>query len=97
MSKGPKHTDLIIESLKKDRQILSNKCIKGGDNNTHLCSRVDNRDSMYCSVYAYPEAMWKNGDCLMADDQLRTTTKIETKRIRVGQQKSHRRKKRNRK
>jgi hypothetical protein len=96
MSKGPKHTDHVVESLRNSRQHISNKCMKGADpdKNTeaHLCSRIDG--VMHCSVYAFPEAMWRNGDCLMADEQLRTDTAPRTKhgKIRVGQQKSYRRK-----
>ena len=75
--------DKVIKELIADRQPLVEKC----RNDEGCCSRAD-VDQQLCKVYAYPTAMWKNGDCLMADNNLRTETAPKaTTKVRVGQQK----------
>jgi acetyl-CoA carboxylase alpha subunit len=96
MAKNAIHTDKVVEELRAKRQPLSTKCSKMNPEEYHLCSRADNTVNA-CSVYAYPEQMWRNGkDCLMADDVLRTDLAKRTKhgKIRVGQQKGRKKKSR---
>lgn len=59
------------------------------DGKIHLCSRTDvNEKGVYCKVYAFPSAKWRNGDCPMADDELRTVVETDPQgKVRVGQQK----------
>jgi len=45
----------------------------------------------FCSVYAFPKAKWRNGDCNMADHIEIEAAKKE--KIRVGQQKQKQKKK----
>lgn len=70
-----------ISELRMIRQPLARKCMKDG----HICSR---HDEAYCGTYAFPAAMWRLGDCLMADTKLRTAVqKADVSKVRVGQQK----------
>lgn len=74
-----------IEQLRKKRQMITSNCVRDG----HTCSRVD---EAFCSVYAFPKAKWRLGDCPMADRELRTDQpKADKGKVRVGQQKQRRR------
>ena len=82
----------IIDELMKLRQPLNTKCKKDvKDGVPIVCSRADEE---YCSIYAFPTKKWKNGDCPMADETLRTVIEEEpTTKVRVGQQKGRKKKK----
>ena len=93
MAKSSIRTDKVVEELKVIRQMLSTKCAKkegeGDEEQVITCSRAD---GVYCSVYAFPEAKWRSGDCPMADSELKTVVEVETKgKVRVGQQKQKKR------
>lgn len=68
------------------REGLDPKCSRDGA----VCSRAD---GTVCNVYAFPAAKWRNGDCPMADNDLRETTAIRPPKgkVRVGQQKQQKR------
>lgn len=89
MSRGPKHTDKVVAELRTMKQHVVAQCLANDDKS---CSRVDIVESpsimACCSTYYSPKAAWRNGDCPMADEHLKT--KIDTKtgeKVRVGQQK----------
>lgn len=100
MGKGAIQTDRVIEQLRINRQKLNEKCIQmvtvktkirgKEETNTyeHRCSNAT--DTGVCQSYAYPDKMWRIGNCLRADEPLRTpVVKQSTEKVRVGQQKQH--------
>jgi hypothetical protein len=77
----------IIKELKAQREDLHVKCKKAieEEDRIHTCSRAE---GLCCSVYAFPKAKWRNGDCPMADTELREIVEqVQEQKIRVGQQK----------
>lgn len=76
-----------IAELKKQRRKLSVRCTKDG----HRCSRAD---GAYCGTYAFPAIKWRLGDCPMADRELRTVITSDKTKVRVGQQKQKKGRKR---
>jgi hypothetical protein len=92
LSRNSIQTDKVIESLKQNRMIISEKCSKQleGEEGVHVCSQVDGE---FCNVYAYPDVAWRRDDCPMADEKLKENYVEPTKqKIRVGQQKQKKRK-----
>jgi len=92
MSKGPKHTNKIVEEMKANlKPILDGKCSKmitvpKEGELLYKCSRATEGNT--CKVYQMPELQWRRGDCPMADNPLRTVIEVEdTSKVRVGQQK----------
>jgi len=57
------------------------------------CSRIDD-DGIHCSAYIKPALMWKLGPCALSTHTVIKETKAQEK-IRIGQQKQHRLKKKN--
>lgn len=83
--------DKRTKELMADRQGLVPQCFADTATLAGICSRADAEQEL-CNVYAYPAAKWRNGDCPMADNSLRTDTAPKTKtKIRVGQQKQRKR------
>ena len=93
MGKNRVHSNKVIENLREERQLLDANCSKQDMENDMItvCSRAD---GSYCGVYAFPSAKWRNGDCPMADEFLRTKVEVEEPKgkVRVGQQKQKKRK-----
>lgn len=89
MSKHSTPSSRIIEDLRNNMQPLSDKCHrdiiedeKVAD--TKVCALVNGET---CKVYAYPEAKWRLGDCVMATHIETEAEKIQSAKKRVGQQK----------
>lgn len=79
----------IIEELKRNLQSLHQKCKKEIDGEIYMCSRSSIED--YCHVYAFPKEKWRNGNCPMADVELKENMIQDKKqKVRVGQQKQKR-------
>ena len=76
--------------MMKDREEIIPQCKKYGDKE-ESCKRID-PDGIHCSVYIKPAVMWKLGPCALATHVIEMETKAQEK-IRVGQQKSRRKKK----
>jgi len=76
-----------IYNLKQIAKPRDKKCEK----ECVACSRAD---GIFCAVYAFPYAKWRNGlDCPMADSFL-CAQHVEAKaKVRVGQQKQKKGKK----
>lgn len=97
MSKGPKHTNRMIEEMKANlKPIVDGQCEKmitivnskkENEEKLHTCSRATTERN--CKVYQIPELQWRRGDCPMADEALRTAIIEEEAagKVRVGQQK----------
>lgn len=87
MSRG---MDKVIEDLRVNAQPIVEQCTK--DEKT--CSRA-NKETNCCTAYFSPKACWRIGNCLMADEFLKTITETkETGKVRVGQQKQKKKAKR---
>ena len=79
-----------IEKLKLIKEKLVEKCSAVIDDKPFKCSKADGE---HCSVYAFPAAKWRIGDCPMASLELRTTFEEKPKdKVRVGQQKQKKKK-----
>lgn len=76
--------------MMNQREKIMPQCRKFGDKE-ESCSRIDN-DGIHCDSYIKPEIMWKLGSCALATHVFEKETKAQEK-IRVGQQKSSRKKK----
>ena len=80
--------------MMNQREEIIPQCKKFGDKE-ESCKRID-PDGIHCSAYIKPAVMWKLGPCALATHVIAMETKAQEK-IRVGQQKGRRRKKKNRK
>jgi len=76
--------------MMNQREKIVDQCKKYKDSDKS-CSRID-KDGIHCSAYIKPEIMWKLGPCALATHVIEMETKAQEK-IRVGQQKSRRKKK----
>ena len=92
--KGKKHMN-EIEYLRSIKQEISPKCKQVIEGEEIACSRID-ETGKYCRSFAFPAAKWRNGDCPMANDDLRSHEEYAKGKTRVGQQQKQRRKKKNR-
>jgi hypothetical protein len=79
-----KHHSQQMKSLLLERKPAVDAC---RDHPTDPCEYLE-KDSDYCSAYAFPETRWRLGKCPLA-----THLEIESKKkekVRVGQQKQRR-------
>jgi len=74
-----------LDMLNQRKEIIP-QCKKFKDKEGS-CSRID-EDGIHCSVYIKPKIMWKLGPCPLATHVVIRETKND--KIRVGQQKSRR-------
>lgn len=82
--------NLMKDIRKNAMPVITGKCTKFDGKIVKMCSRI-NVLKTTCSVYTNPQAKWRNGDCPMADEELRTNfTPAPIKKVRVGQQKQKR-------
>jgi hypothetical protein len=80
-------TNKLIEELKANKKPLHPKCT---DHPTKPCSKTHASNGLegdFCIVYFDPSAMWRLGDCPMADEHLRTKSESKKEKVRMGQQK----------
>ena len=82
-------TSKIIEDLRANTQPLSDKCHRDIIENekvveTKICAYADGKK---CKVYAFPNAKWRLGNCVMATHVITEAEKKQTAKKRVGQQK----------
>ena len=89
MSKTSRVTSRMIEDLRAKRQPLSDKCnveIVEDEKVVHhnTCAWVNGKT---CKVYAFPEAKWRLGNCVMATHVIPEAEQKQAAKKRVGQQK----------
>jgi hypothetical protein len=76
--------------MMNQREEIVPQCKKYGDKE-ESCKRID-PDGIHCSAYIKPVVMWKLGPCVLSTHVIAMETKAQEK-LRVGQQKTRRKKK----
>ena len=95
---GDRAYQKAVDYYLKNRTPVNAKCMKPVTepvDSIEFCSRLIMTDEpeCYCKSYINPDAKWRNGNCNLADQFLKTVeTKDEIKK-RVGQQKQSKKKK----
>jgi len=89
MSKTSTPSSRIIEDLRDNMQPLSDKCHRDIIEDEKvvgqkICAWAVGAS---CKVYAYPEAKWRLGNCVMATHVETEHEKAQSAKKRVGQQK----------
>lgn len=84
MTRVLKQSSRIIDELRAGRQEVVEQCLEGEG-----CNRVysENGGRKKCIAYAFPQAKWRNGRCVMASNFVDETQNQKDGKIRVGQQK----------
>ena len=83
-------TDKKINALRKNKKPLVEQCRVVKDNIVRqVCVWADTENNV-CKIYAFPEAKWRLGPCVMATHIDRVKHSVVKKR--VGQQKHKKRK-----
>lgn len=72
--------DNVVAYLIANKQPVVDQCRTGNTNRP--CSKITEEN--VCSVYAFPSAKWRVGNCPMATNVVHTNKK---KKERIGQQK----------
>jgi len=68
-----------------EREPIVDKCSGLLEGKPATCRKAKDN---YCTAFISPAAKWRNGDCPLADEFLRTKTAAKTKeKTRLGQQK----------
>ena len=93
MAKSSTQSNKMIEELRKNMQPLSEKCSRDIIEDEKV---VDQRTCAWangetCKVYAFPDAKWRNGNCVMATHVETEAEKRQQAKVRVGQQKQKKR------
>ena len=93
MSKWSQRTNRVTQEMRDNKMPLVQQCVNDPEK---PCSRTHIQCGMegdFCTVYQNPAAMWRRGDCPMADNHLRKNIEEPStkNKVRVGQQKQKKR------